>query len=133
MTTHHAALWMDHNELRALALDPDGTSFQELAHVHAHDPHTHPKKFGGHRHPPDARFFTAVEGIVGLCDEVVLFGPSQAKDEFLAHLEAAGSPLRKRIVAHDALDRMTPGELAAKARAALVTADRMRGIHVAGA
>lgn len=130
MTTHHAVFWMDHNELQALALDPDGTSFHALAHVHAHDTHTHPKKYAGHRHPPDARFLIAVEHLLGLCDEVVLFGPSQAKDALLAHLDTSGSPLRARIVTHAALDRLTDRELAAHARKVLRAAEQMRGVHV---
>ena len=132
MTTHHAVFWMDHNELRALALAADGTSFQELAHVHAHDTHTHPKKYDGHRHPPDARFFAAVEDVLSKCDEVALFGPSQAHVDFVAHLEATKSALAARIVTNAVLDRVSDGELAAKAREALVAADRMRGVHVSG-
>lgn len=130
MTTHHAAFWMDHNELRVLALDPDGASYRALAHVHAHDTHTHPKKYDGHRHPPDARFLADVEKVLEGCTEVALFGPGQGQHALLAHLEATQSPLRGKIVTHATLDRVTDGELAAKAREALVAADRMRGIHV---
>lgn len=130
MTTHHAAFWMDHNELRALSLAAEGSSYEKLAHVHAHDGHTHPKKYDGHRHGPDAKFFAAVEALLAKCEAVALFGPSLAKDEFLTHLETTKSPLRARIVAHTALDRVTDGELAAAGRKALHAADRMKGIHV---
>lgn len=72
MTVHHAAFWLDHNELRALALDADGTGHRVLALVHAHDVHTHSKKLDGHRHPIDARFIAAIEDVVSQCDAIAL-------------------------------------------------------------
>jgi hypothetical protein len=130
MTTHHAAFWLDHNELRAIALDADGTGHRVLAHLHAHDLHTHPKKTDGHRHPLDARFLSAVEESLSKCDVVALFGPATGKDELISHLETSKSPLRARIATIATLDRVTDGELATRARQALVAADRMHGIHV---
>jgi hypothetical protein len=130
MTIHHAAFWLDHNELRALALDADGASHHLIASVHAHDLHTHPKKLDGHRHPLDARFLSAIAEVAGQCDVIALFGPALAKDELVAHLETTKSPLRARIATIATMDRLTDGELAAKAREALALADRMRGIHV---
>ena len=130
MTTHHAVLWLDHNKARALSLAAERASFQELAHVHAHDTHTHPKKYDGHRHPSDARFLASVEQVLTKCDAVALFGPSHAREELIAHLETTKSPLRARIVVNAALDRVTDGELAAAAREAFRSADRMKGIHV---
>ncbi len=131
MTTRHAALWIDHNEARALALEPDGTGFQELAHVHAHDTHTHPKKLDGHRHPVDARFLADVERVIAGCDEVAVFGPGHAKEELVHHLERSGPALRARVVSVAPIDRITDGELAVAARASFVAVDRMRGVHVA--
>lgn len=130
MTTHHAVIWIDHNE--ALALDIEGTSHSQLAHLRAHDTHTHPKKLGGHRHPADPRFLVAAEDLVSRCDQVVLVGPSAAKDELVSHLERTGSPHRARIIAVSTLDRVSDGELAAHAREIFRGVDRMHGIHVNG-
>jgi hypothetical protein len=132
MTTHHAVVWIDHNEARALALDPEGTGYRELAHLRAHDTHTHPKKYDGHRHPADPRFLVAAEDLIAHCDAVALVGPSAAKDELVSHLERIGSPHRARIVAVSSLDRVGDGELAATAREIFRGVDRMHGIHVAG-
>ena len=130
MTTHHAVVWIDHNETRALALDVEGTSFHELAHVHDHDHTTHSKKNGGHRHPADPHYLKQVEAIIGGCTSVVLVGPSNAKDELVAHLERTAPALRPRIVAVSSLDRVTDGELAAHARKIFRNTDEMKGIHV---
>ena len=130
MITRHAALWIDHNEALALALDPDERSFRELAHLRAHDTHTHPTKGDGHRHPPDPRFMLAIEEVLAQCEGVVVFGPSLAKDDLIAHLDASGSPNRARIVAVAVLDRVTEGELAAHARDVFRRADQMNGVHV---
>ena len=130
-TTRHAAIWMDHNEARALALGDEGNEHEELAHVRAHDLHTHPKKHAGHRHPPDARFLSEVKDVIAQCDELVLFGPSQARLDLIAELEATHSPLCARIVAVLPLDRVTDAQLAVRAREVLADFDRMRGIHVA--
>jgi len=130
MTTHHAILWIDHNSARMLALDVEGTSFHELGHVHSHDEKTHPKKFGGHRHPADARFVSDVEALLARCDFAVVVGPGAAKDELVAHLEHTRSPLRKKIVAVSPIDRETDGELAAHAREVFRSSDHMKGIHV---
>lgn len=129
-TTHHAVLWMDHNEARLIALAPEGAAFQELAHVRAHDTHTHSKKAGGHRHPIDAHFLADVERVLAGCEAVALFGPSHAKDELVHHLEATKSPLRGRVVSVVALDRVTDGELAARGRDVFSKTDRMHGVHV---
>jgi hypothetical protein len=130
MTIHRAAFWLDHNELRAIALDSEGAGFRGVAHLHSHDTHTHPKKVDGHRHPLDPRFLLAVEDALAHCDEIALFGPALAKDELVVHLEATNPSLRAKIVSVAALDRVTDSELAAHGRDALRSANRMRGIHV---
>lgn len=131
MSTHHAVIWMDHNEARALALDDEPGSDRELAHVHAHDRHTHPKKNAGDRHPPDARFLREVKEIIADCGAVVLFGPSQARHDLVADLEVESSPLCSRIVAVLPLDRVSDAQLAARGREVLRDFERMRGIRVA--
>lgn len=128
-TAHHAAIWMDHNEARFLALGADGHT--EMAHVHAHDLHTHPKKYAGHRHPPDDRFIADLKTIIARCEAVVLFGPSQARLDLVADLEAEHSPLCARIIAVLPLDRVSDAQLVARAREVFHEYERMRGIHVA--
>lgn len=128
--THHAVIWMDHNEARAVALGDEPGMDRELAHVRAHDRHTHPKKNAGDRHPPDARFVAEVKDVITGCDAVVLFGPSQARHDLVADLETEKSPLCARIVAVLPLDRVTDAQLAARGREVLRDFERMRGVHV---
>ena len=127
---HWVAIWIDHNEARALALPTDSAGYTELAHVRDRDTHTHPKKLDGHRHPADARFLADVTAIVAKADEVVLMGPSHTKEELIAHIEKSHPELRARVLSVETLDRMSDGELAAHARPLFERGDRMRGVHV---
>lgn len=129
MTTHHVAIWMDHNEARIVRLAPEGSGF-EIEHVGDPSHHTHPRKVEGHREPADERFLTAIEERIAQADEVLLCGPAGAKDELLRHIERRRPRFASRIVAIERADRMTDGELAAHARQAFAKADRMRGVHV---
>jgi stalled ribosome rescue protein Dom34 len=125
---HHAAIWIDHNEARAISLDNSHHAL--IGHVRSTDTHTHPTKEDGHRHPSDPRFLLAVEELIAGCDAVIVFGPSQAKDDLVRHLSEARSTLSGRIVGVESLDRVTDGELATRAREMFVARDCMAGVHV---
>jgi stalled ribosome rescue protein Dom34 len=127
---HFVAIWVDHNEARALALSSDDASFDMIAHVHAQDLRTHPKKNDGSRHEAEPSFLAAIASIIERSDEVVLVGPSRTKDELVAYLETSHADLCPRIVAVETLDRESDGRIAAHARKVFERTDRMRGIHV---
>jgi len=127
--THRIAIWIDHNEARAIAL-ADDLGHASIAHLHAHDQQTHPKHGDGHRHPADPRFLAAVTDVIAKADEVALLGPAGAKEELVAHLESAQPLLRPRVVAIGTMDRVTEGELATHARELLARSDRMHGVPV---
>jgi stalled ribosome rescue protein Dom34 len=129
MTTHHLAIWMDHNEARILRLPAEGGSY-EVEHVGDRSHHTHPRKADGAREPVDARFLAAIEERIAQADEVLLSGPAGAKDELLRHIERHRPRFVERIVAVEKADRMTDGELADHARRVFAKTDRMRGVHV---
>lgn len=128
--THFVAIWIDHNEARALALPTDGVGHTVLAELRAQDLHTHPKHADGHRHPVERQLLASVTEVVAKADEVVLLGPAGAKDELIAHLEATHPDLRARVVAVATFDRATDGELATHARELFARSDRMRGVPV---
>jgi stalled ribosome rescue protein Dom34 len=129
MTTHHVAIWMDHNEARVLRLAPEGSGF-EVDHVKDPSHHSHPKKGSGHREPASAAFLAKIEAHVALADGVLVCGPASAKDELVRHLTAHRPQLAKKVVGIEPLDRMTDGQLADHARKFFAKSDRMRGVHV---
>lgn len=96
MTTHHVAIWMDHNEARVLRLAPEGSGF-EVDHVSDPSHHTHPRKVDGRREPADKHFLAKIEERIAQADEVFICGPASAKDELVRHLEAHRPQLAKRV------------------------------------
>jgi stalled ribosome rescue protein Dom34 len=129
MTTHHVAIWMDHNEARVLRLAREGSDY-EVDHVKDPSHHTHPRKVDGRREPADKHFLAKIEERIADADEVFVCGPASAKDELVQHLQAHRPQLAKRVVAVEAADRLTDGQLADHARKVFAKADRMRGVHV---
>jgi stalled ribosome rescue protein Dom34 len=128
MTTHHAAIWIDHNEARVLRLSEDNADF-EVSVVHSEHHHSHVKKNDGHRHVADAHFLAKIVEAIASCDEVFLCGPAHTKDELVKHLGEHRPALAQRLLVEPA-DRLTDGQLADHARRVFRKADRMRGVHV---
>lgn len=130
MTTHHAAIWIDHNEARVLRLSEDSADFTSEVVVSEHH-HSHVKKNDGHRHVADPKFLAKVVEAISTCDEVFVCGPASTKDELMRHLEGHRPALAQRVLV-EAADHLTDGQVADHARRVFRKADRMRGVHVGG-
>jgi stalled ribosome rescue protein Dom34 len=63
--------------------------------------------------------------------ELVLTGPSTAKDELMTQLTERHHAVAARVTLKETLERATDPQLAAEARKLFERADRMHGIHVA--
>ncbi|MGA1205076.1 MAG: hypothetical protein ACO3ZW_04610 [Opitutales bacterium] len=61
-----------------------------------------------------ARWYDEVAGHLQGADELLVFGPGEAKTEFRKHIE--GTPLRDKLSGIETVDKMTDGQIAAKVR-----------------
>ncbi len=122
MSVHHAVVWLDHHHARVLFLHAVGATFdavEVLAEVHersdqqwiAHDRHA-----AGRRGVPDGHYFDAIEKAVGDALEVLVVGPSDARTQFVHHLTEHKRPLAARVMANEAMDHPSDGQLAHHAR-----------------
>jgi hypothetical protein len=128
MTPHyHAVVWIDHHEARIIHFNADAAD-EELVHP-AHPPrHLHCKvgSPSGTHQRGDPAYFRAIAEAVSDAAAFIVVGPSSAKGEFKAWLEAEMPPTAKHLFAVMAAPRMTDGELITKARQYFRAADRMR-------
>ncbi len=110
-------LWIDHHEARIVELQPEGFREETLRAPPGHASR-HPKQgLEAHEHPVDARdFFHEVAKNISHFDEVLIVGPSNAKKEFVKHMEEHERSLRTKIVGVETMDHPTDGQLAAHAR-----------------
>lgn len=130
MKSKHATVWIDHHEARVIHLHEDAATFEAVA---VHGPHgqTHNKRHDdGHRHTLDHAYAERVATALAEVDEVLLVGPSTAKDELMKELQAHHPALAKRVLGVEAHDHETDGQLADHARRFFASADRLRGVHV---
>jgi len=128
MTHHyHAVVWIDHHEARIIHFNADAAD-EELVRP-AHPPrHLHCKvgSASGTHQRSEPEYYRAVAEAVSDAAAFIVVGPSTAKGEFKAWLEAKMPLTAKHLLAVAAAPRMTDGELIAKARQYFRGADRMR-------
>jgi stalled ribosome rescue protein Dom34 len=127
--SHHAAVWIDHQEARVFHVE--SASFDEATlrappqhHLKRHSDRTAAEK----NHPDEAKhFFHDVARALDSADEILVVGPSTAKLQFLKYVHAHEPKLEQRIVGLETVDHPTDAQLAAFARHYFHRADRMRG------
>jgi stalled ribosome rescue protein Dom34 len=97
--------------------------------VKAHDQHehTHIRKspHGGHRAPDDLQFFDDVANTLAGVPEIIVIGPAQGKEEFVAFLRRKHPRIGSMVVAVESADHPTDPELLAYARKHFKVLDRM--------
>ena len=128
MKTHHAAVWIDHNEAKIFHVNADGF---ETSSVHSPNHHVRRHPIGSEEkksHPADAkRFFEAVARTLDGAEEILVVGPATAKLEFIRHLHKHEHALEAKLVGVETVDHPTDGQFAAYVRQYFRAADRMRG------
>jgi stalled ribosome rescue protein Dom34 len=126
MAHYHSIIWIDHHKAVVWNFTDD---VQTKSVVKAHDQHehTHIRKspHGGHRTPDDMEFFDDVAKVLAGVQEIVIVGPAQAKDEFVAFLRKKHPQVASMIVAIEGADHPTDPELLAYARKHFKVLDRM--------
>lgn len=126
MATYHSIVWIDHHKAVVWNFTDDS---QTKAIVKAADQHqhTHIRKspHGGHKIPDALEFFDDVTKALAGVREILVIGPAQTKDEFLAYLQNKHPQIRSMIVAVESADHPTDPELLAYARKYFSVHDRM--------
>ncbi len=101
---------------------------QTLVHAHAKHRQTHHRKgvIGGGKAPEDREYFDEVAASLAGAMEILIVGPAQAPHEFAKYLKKQARDLAGKVMAVQAADHPSDGELLRLARHYFVGADRMR-------
>ena len=118
MPSHfHAIVWIDHSQAKIFHI---GLSGQDEVIVHPHMPtkHLHHKanSIGSGHAAPDKEFLAQVMNAVSDAGEILIIGPASAKTEFAEYLREQPSKIGDRIVAVEAADHPSDGEIVAYAK-----------------
>jgi hypothetical protein len=95
------------------------TGFDEQKlHAPEHHFHRHPKgPTEPHARPEDERrFFAEVAKALGAAEEILVFGPSTAKSEFLHYVQDHASGLSGKITGVETADHPTDAQIVAHVR-----------------
>jgi stalled ribosome rescue protein Dom34 len=128
MTNHyHAVVWIDHHEARIIHFNADAAEEERVRPVNP-PKHLHVKAGSpsGTHISDEPQFYRDVANALADAREILVFGPSTAKGEFLKHLEKHVPHIIERIAGIETLDRMSDNQLLAAARRFFAKADRMR-------
>jgi stalled ribosome rescue protein Dom34 len=118
MPTHfHAIVWIDHSQAKVFHI---GLSGEDEVVVHPHMPtkHLHHKAntIGSGHAAPDKEFMTQVMNAISDAGEILIIGPASAKTEFAKYLREQHPKIGDRIVAVEAADHPSDGEIVAYAK-----------------
>jgi stalled ribosome rescue protein Dom34 len=125
MANDHSIVWIDHDRAVVWNFDYDAQT-RSVVKAHDQDKHTHIRKrpHGGHRTPDNAEFFDAVVKVLSGVREILVIGPAQTKDEFVAVVRKKHPQIGALIVAVQSADHPTDPELLAYARKYFSVLDR---------
>jgi stalled ribosome rescue protein Dom34 len=118
---------MDHREAHVFRFSPDDVEKKRLfannpfAKVH----HKAGEIGAGHVHLDHRYFDEIADGLQGV-EEWLLTGPGNARTELANYLEQHRSDLKGKLLANEAADHPTDGELLDRARRTFKRLDRMR-------
>jgi stalled ribosome rescue protein Dom34 len=124
----HAVVWVDHHEARVFHVHPDSTD-ETTVLAPQHHIHRHPKGRGEPReHPDDARrFFAEVVKRLDTVDEILIVGPSSAKDELSQYMKDHEAIAAAKVVGIESADHPTGGQIVVSARRYFRGIDRLAG------
>lgn len=120
----YAGLWIDHRKAVIVIVTEEGEEAKEITsnmekHVRfsggtdSEDGPTEDmrdRQFGAHLNT----YYDQVIAVVRGADSILIFGPGEAKGELRTRLEHEG--LKGRVLAIEAMDKMTDRQIAAKVR-----------------
>lgn len=118
MTAHfHAVVWIDHSQAKVFHLGLSGADEVAL-HPHLPTRHLHHKagSVSGVHAGGDKSFYAEVTKAVADAGEILIIGPAGAKTELAHHIRDHAPDIAKRIVAVEAADHPSDGEIVAFAK-----------------
>jgi stalled ribosome rescue protein Dom34 len=113
----HAIVWIDHLQARIFHLGLSGTD-EIILHPHMPTRHIHHKansRDSGHVHE-SGEFLNHVMDAVCDAGEILILGPSGAKTELAKYIREQNPNVGGRIIAVEAADHPTDGEIVAYAK-----------------
>lgn len=127
MSHSHAVVWMDSKEAHVFRFNAEDVEHERIK---SHNPfrkvHHKAGVIGAGHLQLDRDYFDHIIDALRGANEWLLVGPGTAKDQLLHHVEAHVAWLKEKLVAVEAMDHPTDGELLAHARRFFKAADRMR-------
>ena len=126
MAHFHSIVWIDHHKAVVWNFT-DEAQTKSVVKAHDQHEHTHIRKspHGGHKPPEDVEFFDDVAKTLAGVTEILVIGPAQGKDEFVAFLKKKHAPIASAVVAVQSADHPSDPELLAYARKHFKVLDRM--------
>jgi stalled ribosome rescue protein Dom34 len=125
----NAGLWVDHRQAVIVILSDQGEEIKRIeSHLEKHIRYSgasHSRTPTGHDDSAEDRrdrrfddqlnrYYDEVISLLQNVDSILILGPGEAKGELQKRLE--GQEARRRIVAIEAADKMTDGQIAAEVR-----------------
>jgi stalled ribosome rescue protein Dom34 len=125
MATYHSIVWMDHHKAVVWNFTDDAQTKTLVKTPDQHE-HTHIRKspHGGHKIPDALEYFEGIAKTLAGAREILIIGPAQTKDDFLAFVGKKHPQIRAEIVAVESADHPTDAELLAHARKYFTVFDR---------
>jgi stalled ribosome rescue protein Dom34 len=126
MAHYHSIVWIDHHKAVVWNFTDD-TQTKSVVKAHDQHEHTHLRKspHGGHKTPEDMQFLDDVAKTLAGVTEILVIGPAQGKDEFVAFLHKKHPQIGSAVVGVESSDHPTDPELLAYARKHFKVLDRM--------
>jgi DNA-binding MurR/RpiR family transcriptional regulator len=118
MATHfHAVVWIDHSQARIFHIGLAGEDEVTL-HPHLQTKHLHHKanSIGSGHAAPDKAFLAQITSALSDAGEILIIGPAGAKTELAKYLREQHPTIGERVVAVEAADHPTDGEIVAYAK-----------------
>jgi DNA-binding MurR/RpiR family transcriptional regulator len=118
MPTHfHAVVWIDHSQARIFHIGLAGEDEVTL-HPHLQTKHLHHKanSIGSGHAAPDKAFLAQITSALSDAGEILIIGPAGAKTELAKYLREQHPTIGERVVAVEAADHPTDGEIVAYAK-----------------
>ncbi len=108
-------VWLDSEHAKVFSITAGGVQKREMK-LHQGTKHSndHQKT---HKQQLEEKFFHEIAGAVGKVEELLVFGPGQAKLQFKHHLESHHhGDLAKHLIGCETLDKMTDNQVLEQAR-----------------
>ena len=125
----HAIIWLDHLQAEVIGFSSETSEIEQIVSQSPNRQlHRKSGTMGNGHAPDDLNFFEEVSAAVEDVREVLVAGPGTAKIAFKKFVDKKHPDLAKRIVAVEAMDHKTDGQLLDFARKYFKKYDQLGGL-----